>query len=85
MAPATAGLIWLAMGGICIFLGTLVPGFMMYFFGIGALITALILLLNPISILTQLLIFLGISLGLIYLLRHRLEEIFPDDDMPEDE
>jgi len=85
MVLTTAGLLWLVMGGMCIVLGMLVPGFMVFFFGLGALITAVISLMASVSILTQLVIFLGTSLAMLYLLKNRLEEIFPGDDLSEDE
>ncbi|MBM9604785.1 NfeD family protein [Desulfopila inferna] len=85
MVLTTAGLLWLVMGGMCIVLGMLVPGFMVFFFGLGALITAVISLMSSVSILTQLVIFLGTSLAMLYLLKNRLEEIFPGDDLSEDE
>ncbi len=85
MVLTTAGLLWLVMGGMCIVLGMLVPGFMVFFFGLGALITAVISLMTSVSILTQLVIFLGTSLAMLYLLKNRLEEIFPGDDLSEDE
>ncbi len=85
MVLTTAGVLWLVMGGMCIVLGMLVPGFMVFFFGLGALITAVVSLLTSISILTQLVIFLGTSLAMLYLLKNWLEEIFPRDDLSEDE
>jgi membrane protein implicated in regulation of membrane protease activity len=77
MVVTTAGVMWLMTGLICTLLGLIMPGFIMFFFGVGALFTALLSWLYPISIAAQLAVFLGASLAFLFLLRGVMGKIFP--------
>jgi inner membrane protein len=76
MTLTTAGLMWLIMGGICFVLEMMLPGFIMFFFGLGAWITALVCWLNPVSLNYQLAIFLVSSLASLFILRRFIQKIF---------
>ena len=56
------GLFWLVMGIMLFVMEMAVPGFVLFFFGLGAWVTAGVLWLYPISIALQLAIFLVASL-----------------------
>jgi len=76
MTLTTAGLMWLIMGVICFVLEMMLPGFIMFFFGVGAWTTALVCWLNPVSLNYQLAIFLVSSLASLFLLRKFIQKIF---------
>lgn len=71
--PALA---WLAFGIALVALEAVMPGFIIFWFGIGALATALAVFLGMHSVFGELFIFLGISVGSLLLwhlvLRRRL-------------
>lgn len=70
-------IIWLLIGIILVFTEFFIPGLVIAFFGVGALITSLTTWLNITTTLTsQLLIFLSSSLLLIVLLRNTLKKTF---------
>lgn len=85
-------LIWFIIGFIMLILEFVNPGFITFFFGIGAWIVAIICLLTDISINTQLIIFIISSLVLIVSLRKWVRNIFigriaskqTKDEMPEE-
>jgi len=76
MALTTAGLMWLIMGVICFVLEMMLPGFVMFFFGLGAWITALTCWLYPVTLNFQLAIFLVSSLTSLFLLRRFIQKVF---------
>lgn len=85
MTLTTAGLMWLIMGVICFVLEMMLPGFIMFFFGLGAWITALVCWLNPVSLNIQLAVFLVSSLGSLFLLRRFIQKIFIGDETGNDQ
>src|SRR5688572_14746511 len=67
--------IWLAIGFVFFLLEFALPGFIVFFFAIGAWITGIVLVFTDISLNSQLLIFLGSSLLTILLFRKQLKRI----------
>lgn len=85
-------LIWFLVGLVLMLMEFVVPGFIIFFFGVGAWIVALICLLTDISLNVQLIIFLVTSVLLFVFLRKWMRTIFvgykkygqpSDDDMSE--
>lgn len=62
--------IWFIIGFICFLLEFVVPGFIIFFFGIGAWIVAGLTLVSDVSINVQLIVFLGASLLSVLLFRN---------------
>jgi len=71
-----AGVIWLILGTILLILEIFVPGLILFFFGIGACLTGVLCFIMPLSINTQLVIFLISSLLLLFLLRNYFINLF---------
>ncbi|MDY0390081.1 NfeD family protein [Desulfobulbus oligotrophicus] len=69
-------LLWFLIGIATLSLELLTPGFIGFFFGIGAWCTALAVYLYPFSPAGQLLIFLITSISTLLLLRSTLKKIF---------
>jgi membrane protein implicated in regulation of membrane protease activity len=72
-------IIWLVIGLFCILSEWFIPGFLIFFFGVGALITALCTAIIPgldTQILYQLFIFGGSSVLTLFTLRKYLSKIF---------
>ncbi len=70
-------LLWFIVGLIFILLEFIIPGVIIIFFGAGAWITALTLMLfSGLSLNTQLVIFLTSSIVLLVILRKKLQSIF---------
>ena len=69
-------LYWLVIGVMLFFLEMAVPGFILFFFGMGALVTALAAWLTPISIASQLALFIGASLVFVLGLRKFIQNKF---------
>ena len=69
-------LLWFLAGIVFLALELVLPGLIVFFFGIGAWCTALAVYLFPISLSTQLLIFLVASLVALLLLRSTLKKVF---------
>lgn len=76
MTLTTAGLMWLIMGIMCFLLEMLTPGFILFFFGLGAWTTALVCWFYPVSLIGQLAIFLVSSLASLFLLRGIIRKTF---------
>lgn len=70
------GLLWLIIGVILFLLEMAVPGFVLFFFGLGAWITALGCWLLPWSLNTQLAVFLVSSLFSLFTLRTIVKKVF---------
>ncbi len=85
MILTTAGLMWLIMGVICFVLEMMLPGFVLFFFGIGSWITALSCWLFHVGLNTQLSIFIVSSLLTLFLLRRFIQKRFRGDESMEDE
>ena len=79
------GLFWLVMGIMLFLMEMAVPGFVLFFFGVGAWVTAGVLWLYPISIALQLAIFLVASLVSLGVFRKLFKGSFFDgDDLDDD-
>lgn len=70
------GLLWLIIGVILFLLEMAVPGFVLFFFGLGAWITSLCCWLFTLSINTQLAIFLISSIATLFTLRTIIKKVF---------
>lgn len=81
MDPA---LYWLIIGVMLFFLELALPGFVMFFFGLAALITALVAWVTPIAIVWQLALFTTSSLVLFVTLRNVIQRRFFDKPDPEE-
>lgn len=69
-------LLWFLAGIVFLALELLLPGLIVFFFGLGAWCAALVLFLVPMSLATQLLVFLASSLLLLLVLRSFVKKIF---------
>lgn len=69
-------LIWFVIGLVFLLLEFSMPGFVLLFFGIGSWTVSLLCLILPISLNTQLLLFMIISVASILLLRQWLQKTF---------
>ena len=83
-------LYWLIIGVMLFFVEMAVPGFVLFFFALGALVTALAAWLTPISIAWQLALFIGASLISLLSLRGLIQRKFlaaapADEEEEEDE
>lgn len=67
-------LYWLIIGIMLFFLELALPGFVLFFFGLGALVTALAAWLTPISIAGQLGLFIVASLVSLFSLRNVIQK-----------
>jgi membrane protein implicated in regulation of membrane protease activity len=76
MTLTTAGLIWLLTGVVCFLLEMALPGFVIFFFGVGAWVTSIMCWLMPISLNTQLATFLVASLVSLLTLRPLIRKTF---------
>jgi membrane protein implicated in regulation of membrane protease activity len=72
----TPWLIWLLIGVALAFLELAMPGLIVIFFGVGALITSVALMIWDLSLNTQVLIFISSSVLSLLLLRHWLKRVF---------
>ena len=68
--------IWALVGIVLLLMEFTLPGLIIFFFGVGALVVALVCLLTDISINVQLLIFIVSSIVLLLVLRRWLKGIF---------
>lgn len=66
----SAAVLWFIIGFIFFILEFAIPGFILFFFGVGAWIVALTLLFGDISLNVQLIIFLGTSILTVLLFRN---------------
>ncbi len=69
MTLTMTGLIWLIAGVACFLLEMALPSFIVFFFGVGAWITAIICWIKPVSLNGQLATFLVSSLVTLFTLR----------------
>jgi len=67
---------WFLAGIVFFAVELLLPGFIVFFFGVGAWITALIMVVADPALATQLMIFLVTSLATLFALRGRLQTVF---------
>ena len=73
---AHPALFWFLFGIVCLLLEMLLPGFFMFFFGLGAWCAALVALMPAVSFSVQILVFLAASLALLAFLRVRFKQMF---------
>lgn len=71
-------LTWFLVGLICMIAEFAAPGIIVIFFGVGAWVVALLVYFVDISFFLQLILFTGVSVGLLLLLRRRLNPHTPD-------
>jgi len=71
-----AEIIWCLVGIIMLLAEFMCPGFVILFFGIGALVVALICVITTIGINTQIIIFLIVSLIALFSLRKLVKNVF---------
>lgn len=76
MGMIDPALYWLIIGVMLFFLEMAVPGFILFFFALGALATALVAWLTPVSIAWQLAIFIAASLISLLSLRGMIQKKF---------
>jgi membrane protein implicated in regulation of membrane protease activity len=81
MAFTSAGLAWLIIGVICFLLEMVLPGFIIFFFGLGAWVVALVSWLMPIGLNVQLVIFLLASLVALFAFRGLIRKTFFGDSI----
>ena len=74
--PISPILAWFLAGIACYVVELALPGFIIFFFGIGAWCVALVLAVTEVSLSGQLIIFLVCSLVTLGLLRSRLRSVF---------
>jgi inner membrane protein len=73
----TASMIWLIVGIVFMIAEIFVVGFVIFFFGVGALITALLTMLFPnMSEVLQIVAFIAVSIATLVFLRKSLNRIF---------
>ena len=78
------GLMWLSIGVTFFVLEMAVPGFILFFFGLAAWLTAIGCYFFPWSVTTQLSIFLVLSLACLFGLRGIVKKVFIGDKKTED-
>lgn len=74
----TAEVVWFLIGVGLLLLELIIPGLILVFFGVGAWITALVLLGFDLSLNIQLLIFSSTSIGSLLLLRQSIRKRYMD-------
>lgn len=74
---------WLIIGVMLFFLELALPGFILFFFGLAALITALVAWLTPLEIAWQLAIFIFSSVASLVTLRDVIQRKFLNPKNPE--
>jgi membrane protein implicated in regulation of membrane protease activity len=88
MGMINPALYWLVIGVMLFFLELAVPGFILFFFAVGALLTALVAWLFPLGLAWQLALFISASLialfGLRNIIQQRLHTPASDEDEEED-
>ena len=89
MGVLDPALYWLIIGVILFLLEMALPGFILFFFAAGALLTALLAWLTPIPIAWQLGVFIVASLGCLFSLRDIIQRRFltpppGEEEMDED-
>ncbi len=80
----TPWLIWLLIGVALAFIELSMPGLIVIFFGVGALITSLALMVWTLDLNTQITIFISSSVLSLFLLRHWLKRVFYGQKSPGD-
>ncbi len=86
----TIATIWFCIGLSLLIAEALLPGLILFFFGFGAWLTALVISQFPLSLTLQLVLFLSSSSILLFALRSSLKKIFSgrivsNDNLDEDD
>ncbi len=68
--------IWILVGLLLVMLEFVMPGLVVFFFGVGAIVTGVTCIFTDILLNTQLLIFIATSIGSLILLRRVIKDIF---------
>lgn len=84
METVDPALYWLIIGVMLFFLEMALPGFILFFFGLGAMITALVAWVLPIAISWQLALFIVTSLLSLFTLRGMIQKRFFDSETEEE-
>ena len=84
MPTTDPALYWLIIGVMLLVLELALPGFILFFFGLAALITALVAWLTPIAIAWQLGLFIVASVGALVTLRDVIQRRFLTKPAPEE-
>ena len=71
-----AAMIWLTVGCVLMLAEFVVPGFIIFFFGAGAVLTSAALLVTPMGLAGQFTVFLASSVVFLFVLRRLLPRIF---------
>ena len=71
-----SAVVWFGIGLVFLLLEFVLPGFILFFFGIGAWIVAILTLFIDVSLNVQLLVFLGSSLVTVLLFRNWVKNKF---------
>jgi membrane protein implicated in regulation of membrane protease activity len=85
MESVSPVLIWFLLGVVFFVTELILPGFILFFLGIGAWCTASVLAVTDVSLTVQMIIFLISSLITLILLRSWLRSIFIGDSNKEDD
>ena len=85
MGMINPALYWLITGVMLFCLGLALPGFVLFFFALGALVTALIANFFPIDVSWQLGLFIVVSLSTLFSLRGAIERRFFSSAPKQDE
>ena len=83
--PVSPVLAWFLVGIACYVVELALPGFIIFFFGIGAWCVALVLAITDVSLSQQLIIFIVCSLITLALLRSRLRSVFSGGALEQDD
>ncbi len=73
LSPAV---IWIIAGIILLIMEFAAPGFIIFFFGVAALLVGIVCLILPLSMNLQLILFIILSLFMVYFLRKKMKSIF---------
>jgi len=76
METIDPALIWFGIGFVFFLLEFLIPGFILFFFGIGAWVVAIVSLFLDISLNTQIILFISSSLFTVILFRNWIKRKF---------
>lgn len=72
----SASLTWIAVGLLLVLFEFVIPGFIIFFFGIGAILTGLLKFLIPMELDVQIILFAVLSVILLFGLRRFFPKVF---------
>ena len=85
MGTLHPALLWLIIGVMLFLLEMALPGFILFFFAVGSLLTALAAWLFPIDLVWQLALFIVASLVSLFSLRNLIQRRFLDTEAADDD